>query len=406
MALPRIAGFSLPLIAAAAVGAIAIGVGVALITDSGGSGGDGQVTLGPSVTPGAIGTITAEGEFAYVTTDLRVGLTDAAGNAPQVISDFDGVSRVLWSTDGSLLAAQVTSGRERVVVITPSGEELFEVDGASDPAWSPVGNQLLVLRDSTAVVVDESGVEIRSVPEAAGAVWSPDGSSIAYLRVDDEAMVVPVILDLESGEESLLDDGIEPGDPTYPIAWHPAEDLIAYRDRLYDLSTRDSRPLEGVPVSWSPDGRLLLQTLDRDESVSSTNARLFDFTAGPESLQTREDCYELLAHIVCPIIGFLVRDSVEGEQPWVYLRRWYDWSPDGRTFFYLDPRPFDPILRVYDTLAQRQRSFMIEGEEPDISPDGTHAAFSQGQKLWVLALDESAFQDVVDGIRPQWRPVP
>lgn len=387
MAMPKIAGFSLPFIILAVAAAIGGGVAVALLTEGDGGGGPVFITPTPTSTPGSVGTITAQGEIAYVTSDQKVGLTDPTGAASQVISDFDGVTSVYWSIDGSMLAADVTLGRERVVVITPAGDVLFEVDGAGQPQWSPVDNRLLVVRQADAVVLDDTGAELTVVPSAAGPVWSPDGGSIAYLRIDDGTSTLAMI-DLDTGEESDLRAADADADPSYAIAWRPTGELIAYRDSLYDLATGGSEPLEGVPVSWSPDGRWLLQTLDQAEG-EGTNARLFDFDQDGVAR-----------------IGFYVRDSIQGDPPWVYIQRWLAWNADGTQLVYLDPRPFAPVLRLYNTVddPSQRPDDRIEGVDPDFSPSDTHIAFSQREKLWVYAVDASALVNILDGIRPQWRP--
>jgi Tol biopolymer transport system component len=385
MALPKIAGFSLPLVLAAVAAAIGFGVLLAKLTE--GDGGDNLavITATPTRTPGSVGTITAQGEIAYVTSDQRVGLTDPTGAASQVISDFDGVSAVYWSQDGSMLAADIIMGLERVVVIDPTGEVLFEVVGGSEPVWSPVDNRLAIVRSSEIVVVDSAGSELSVIGDAIAPVWSPDGGSIAYLHIGSEGLATPAIIDLVTGEQSELASNIEPAEPIYPIAWRPSGELIAYKDSLYDLTTGESEQLEGVPVSWSPDGRLLIQTLGRTPE-GRTTVRLFDFNDE-----------------LTPIIGLEVIDSVEGDPPWVYVLRWIDWNPDGTRLLYLDPA--GPALRYYDTVAVTQDRYRgIEGIDPDFSPDGTHVAFSQQEKLWVFPVDASALVHIVDGIRPEWRP--
>lgn len=385
MAMPKIAGFSLPLVIAAVAVAIGSGVLLAMLTEDDGDGGTVFVTPTPTRTPGSAGTITATGEIAYVTSDQRVGLTDPTGAASQVISDFDGVTAVYWSPDGLMLAADVTSGLERVVVLSPSGDQLFEVTGGAHPRWSPVDNRLITLRDREVVVLDASGAELRVIPDATGPAWSPDGGSIAYLRLDDQGLATPAIIDLATGEERQLAPDMEPAEPTYPVAWRPSGDSIAYRDSLYDIATGVSEPLAGVPVSWSPDGRLLLQTLGRTQT-GTTDAQLFDYSQDGR-----------------PVIGFEVPESVEGEPPWVHVKRWIDWNADGSRLVFLDPN--GPAFRYYDTVAIGQDRFRgIEGVNPDLSPAGAHVAFSQREKLWVFAVDGSALVHILDGIRPQWRP--
>lgn len=366
-----------------------LGLVIILVTSCTGdsSPSDDNVTGTPTATPYPTGTITAGGEIAFITPDGQVALTDPTGASTRVISEFDDASEISWSHDGAMLAAEFGGGGAGVAVMSADGQELFRIADAIDPSWAPTDNRLVASREDDLVIVGSSGEEEHVIERATFPEWSPDGSSLAYLKVNADGAALPSLLDIATGEETGFGSEVDPADPVYPIAWHPAGDVIAYKDALYEPATGETRALPGVPVEWSPDGRLLLQTLET-KADGSTTAQLFDFTQGGR-----------------PVIGIDVRPSTQDDPPWLEVRRWTAWSPDSVTFLYLDPQPFRVRARVFDTVEFTQDIFRdIEGVDPDISPAGTHAAFSQGQKLWVFALNGTALVNIVDGTKPAWRP--
>jgi hypothetical protein len=342
-----------------------------------------------SPTPVPSGTITATGSIAYITPEKGLGLIEPDGVAQQVIYDSDEVVAFEWSPDGALIAVDARSGSGRkVVVLTANGDFRFDLAASSEPLWSPIGDRLIVMRADGAVVVDTNGQELATYPGAAMPVWARDGSEIAYLKVASDGMAVPMIVNPDSGVERGFGSDIEPSEPIYPIAWHPAGDVIAYKDALYEPATRTLRPLEGVPVGWSPDGRILLQTTDTDPATGATTAELLDFSRGGRVT-----------------IGLDVRATPLEEPPWLHVNRWIDWSDDGRLLVYLDPQPGRVQVRIYDTVAITQERYQnIQGTEPDVSPSATHVAFFDSGHLWVFALDGTALVNIVGGTYPAWRP--
>jgi Tol biopolymer transport system component len=372
--------------AARASALVSVLVLAAFTACSGDNGGPAGTT---TLTPVPSGTITATGSIAYITPDMELALMNPDGAAQRVIYGDRTVARFSWSPDGSRIAAVVaTGGGPATAVMTPEGEVLFEVVGANDPIWSPLGNQLLTLTEQGLLVVDTSGQEVLTAPTGKRPLWAPDGSQIAYLQTDGEGRGVPVLVDVDSGAEEPLSDSIQPSETDYPALWHPAGDVIAYKDSLYEPGEDISTPTDGVSSQFSPDGRILIQTLGTDATTGATVARMYDFSQGGKA-----------------IIGFDVRQSPEGESPWFYLNRWTDWSSDGRIFLYLDPEVLRPQARIYDTVAVTQERFPnIKGTAPEISPSGTHAAFFDEGKVWVLALDGTALVNVADGTQPSWKP--
>lgn len=374
-----------------AVWAVALLVAFSVIACKGGGSDPPVITSEPSQTPGAVGTITAVGQIAFINIDGQLALTDPDGTAVQVISSLDEVVGFEWSPSGSLIAVEVQGDNGvRVSVLTLDGTVVFELEAAGRPLWSPAGDRLAVQQDDDVLVVDSQGQEIATLSSARRPEWSPDGSQLAYLELDEDGLALPVIVTLADGSNTDFPGDVEPVEPVYPISWHPAGGQLAYRNALYELVTGVVQSLDGVPVSWSPDGRLLLQTRDLDPETGSTGAQLLDFSQDGQV-----------------IVGLDVRPSPSGEAPWLYISRWIDWTADGQTLLYMDPSPFAIQVRIYDTVELRQERYRnIRGDEPDISPSGEHVVFFDEGKVWVLALDASALVDIVEGTRPAWRPEP
>ncbi len=370
---------------------LTFGAVLTAVLAAGCGGSEGEVSLTPTQPPASSPSpITASGKVAYINTDGNLALMNPDGSGVEALTDGGGIEGLRWSPDGSLIAVEGGEGAGfGLRVIGADGGLSFELGDASTPVWSPLGDRLVVSEGSSIAVYDLGGSRLLEVPNATGAEWSPDGKTLAFLRPEEVAggKAVPLLVDVSSGQERPLSDQIEADEPIYPILWHPAGELIAYRDSLYDPATGEKEDLPGVASFWSPDGRLLLVTLGFDAQNNSTTAHLLDFSQGQ------------------PIIGLEVRPTAEVTPAWLYIHRWTAWSPDSRYLVYIDPDPFRPRVRIYDTVAVTQDILRdIKGERPSVSPDGRHAAFMFEGKVWILALDGSVLQDVSEGSYPAWQP--
>ncbi len=345
---------------------------------------DAPGTATPTTSPRP--SLTATGRILFITTEGDLASMDPNGGDRKQITEEGGVSGFEQSPDGSMIALEIA---DAVRVIDPAGEQLFEISAAADPLWSPTLNRLAMTSGTGLLIAGDSGETVLELPDSVRPAWAPDGERLAYVRLE-AGKGTPAIVEVSSGNQAPLAAEIEPHDPVYPIAWHPAGNTIAYRDALFEPATSTKVALPGVPVNFSPDGRMLMVVIGPDPSTIGTPARLLDMTQGGT-----------------PVIGLDVRPALDGEPPWLFILRWTDWSPDGRLLFYADPEGFRPRVRIYDTIEITQDSYRgIRGENPELSADSTHATFMYENKVWVLANDGSALLDNGPGLAPSWQVTP
>ena len=325
-----------------------------------------------------------------LTTDARVAFIDTAGNVAIMNADGSGVTALTTgggatslatSADASLIAAEFATG---VRVFDAAGRLLFERQGAASPTWATGAPRLAVAVGDAVLGLDAAGELEVTVEHARRASWSPDGTRLAVMELVGENGT-PVIVDAATGAKSPLSAEIEPHIPAYPIAWHPNGVAIAYRDRLYDLSTETQATLPGIAVGWSPDGRMLMVTLPSDPSSGITTVRLLDATQGLKE-----------------VIGMEAPASTV-EPGWLYVQRWVDWSPDGTRLVYMDPAVGQERVRVFNTVQISQDIHRnIKGELPDISPEGEFIVFMDTARVWLLPVDGSALQVIAEGTQAHW----
>lgn len=331
------------------------------------------------------------GKIAYIDVDGNLALINPDGSEATVLTEGGGVAAFRWSPDGSLIAVEGGEGAGAAVrVLGVEGDLAFELPGASDPVWSPNGDRLVVTEGSGLGVYDLGGARVAEIADATGAAWSSDGATLAFMRPEGDAdKGVPMLLDLAAGQESPLSGDIQAADLTFPIAWRPGGEMVAWGNAVYDLAAGEKVELPGLANSWSPDGRILVVTLEFQPTSDSTPAHL---------LYASED--------FVPRIGLDVRVDPEGTPAWLYIKRWLAWSPDGRYLLYLDPRPSRTAARVYDTAEIAQDiSFGVTGERPSVSSNGRHIVFMDGGNVWLGTLfDADQAPVLVQGSNPAWQP--
>jgi dipeptidyl aminopeptidase/acylaminoacyl peptidase len=377
-----------------------------------------QATETPAASPQpSPSPITATGKIAYIGDGVHLWLTNPDGSGQATIFEEAAVQSFEWSPDGSLIAivhrpADDPAALTDVAVIDIEGSVVFRVEEASAPVWSPDGDRVALQRPHPNAppggysrqewpprieVYDRGGSVVQEIAEAVNPAWSPDGTELAVLQIPQKegspesgtTQGFPVLVDLETGDDRPLSPDIEEHALVYPVAWHPAGELIAYRDGVFDFETGEKVDLSGVPVFWSPNGRLLFMTFEFNPDYNATPGQLWDLEQGK------------------PLIGLDIRDAETDEPPWLYIQRWTAWTPNGRFLMYLDPNPDRYLFRLYDTEEISQKRYPnIKGEAPSPAPDGMHAVFMDEGNIWVFVLAGTALEDIADGTFPAWQPQP
>ena len=194
-----------------------------------------------------------------------------------------------WSPNGGQITfARTVEGsgyppRVQLMLIGADGhteQVLFECPTTClDPRWSPDGELIAFGMDGRIWTVHRDGSNPREVSrERVGAAeipsWSPDGDSLVYWAIPEAEPVsqiteaVFVVVDLSTGEETIVLSGVSLGAPD----WFPLSSSILYSDQpapqkrwtlfTLDLETGEARRLIPLDLEynlfdavWSPDGR-------------------------------------------------------------------------------------------------------------------------------------------------------
>lgn len=249
-------------------------------------GGEGLYLVDPSVGSTAAVPETADVLDAAWSPDgtrLAMTLWGVEGLTPSVYTmNPDGSDRELvvrnassptWSPDGESLAfvRETYSNQEeettQLVVANSDGEEerVLLTDSVllvSTPAWSPDGRLIAFVGDGGRIeLVSPDGKKRRGFDIGASGTnlsWSPDSSRLAYDTYVSESRHVVVVLDLATGEETLLT-GEQEG--AQAPEWSPEGDQIAFLSMSLRAKepTTTSHSCGGEPYDmqlWSmrPDG--------------------------------------------------------------------------------------------------------------------------------------------------------
>ena len=211
-----------------------------------------------------------------------IALIRPGGGSPTQIAtpaDAGLVNSLDWAPDGARLVAALDGpgcgacAELYVVTVAEGTWQLIplaqDVRDVSFPAWSPVGDRILVgaARDDRALygaasllVVDIRAGTLTSVDTDADfpgpASWSPDGSRIAFGRRLERAVDVFLVRGDRTNLERLTttdDAAAYPVSTKHPV-WSPKGDALAV-----SVNTPDGRPpsLSILPVSGGPPTKLI-----------------------------------------------------------------------------------------------------------------------------------------------------
>lgn len=263
-----------------------------------------------------------------------------------------GAGRIAYIRNGDLWTAFV-DGTDPVALFTSGSEEAV-------PAWSPDGTRIAFRsnRDgnSEIYVIDEDGANLSrlTVDNAVDTnpTWSPDGRFIVYRSLRDG-----------NAEIKLLD----------------TENLRAPAINLSNNSANDYTP------DWSADGRVIVFTSNR-----AGNYEIWKMDAdGKNQLQ-------------------VTSNGAANYAPSV--------APDGMQIVFATDKDPGAGYDIYSINIDGSQQAKIFGDGkfnmyPQYSPDGKWILFSTGsgtksndRKIYLMNIQGSALQFVVDGDQPAWQP--
>ncbi|KHK93623.1 alpha/beta hydrolase family protein [Novosphingobium malaysiense] len=288
-----------------------------------------------------------------------------------------------------------------------TADDLFKLDGVTDPEISPDGSQIAYVRSSADIMTDKVVPSIwladvrsgRQRPLVAGPgshfspAWSPDGKRLAYVSSDGSGSPQLYVLWLASGAKVKV---TELPDSPGSLAWSPDGTRIAYTMRV----PGDAMELGGAPDD-KPEGAKWAEPLQIIDRV------IYRFD-GAGYLPAGFD------HI------FVV--SANGGAPRQVTFGNYDdggplsWSPDGRRIVFSANRHEDwerdiNNSEVYSVdVATSAITPLTTRQGPDnlakLSPDGRHIAYVgfddvnrsyENNDLYVMSADGSGSRLLTSG---------
>ena len=348
---------------------------------------------------------------------LLVALTACAQSRRLELSDFlkiTSVSDPQISPDGKTIVVVVSrpnleqnrNERELLQIDIASGAQhalTFERKTAGSPRWSPGGDRLAFLANDGAgkdakpqiFVLSMAGGEARKIIDAPNGIeqfaWRPNGQEIAYVTSDEHE---------NKKEIEKHNDAFEVGDNDYLVTEAPTPSHLwlisadggkAKRLTSGAWSLPKSAPPgpPASPISWSPDGKLLLFTRQEHPhqgDADLTTLQVFNMDTGEYHRLTKHEKFE----------GFGM------------------FSPDGSRIAYWYPRDADPnneneifvtqasggdgadTTRAIDRNLQRiiwmpdGNSLLVGGN------DGTQVS------LWLQPLNGPAKKLTLGDVSPSW----
>ncbi len=340
---------------------------------------------------------------------LPLSAQDPPLNLTPGLGDFN--EGAAWSPDGRSIAFMSRSRsilNSRIYVVQADGSQRVQLtDGTRydlNPVWSPDGTRIAFnsrLRDSResriyTMAPDGSQIRAISTPIDMGwhstPAWSPDGTQMAFVVHTPNAADI-YVADVESGEIRQITS--HPEIDEHPF-WSPdgtlgfvskregghgdlfrllpsgdVENLTnhAARDVLWFFSTAGTNP-------WSPDGKWILFSSDRDSAIGSGDV----YILGVDDGSVRRLTFSRLTEFR------------------------FTWAPDSRriAYDYADEQGRDDlyVLDIESGGLTRVTDEDYRGQRPVWSPDGTRLAYvsfsDQRSDIYVMSADRAVESLVPD----------
>ncbi|GIM97365.1 WD40 repeat domain-containing protein [Paractinoplanes toevensis] len=269
----------------------------------------------------------------------------------------------------------------------------------SRPAIPPAGSATSTLPDRLGLPAFGS----RGVAGlgAASVVYSGYGGRFGpfFDDADTFALVGAATEDYRTLHTGLIEDG---------VLLSPDGTVVAIPEQLVDLRTGDQRPLPGVPVAWSPDGRRIVVQGTRLRIVDVTTDATIDlgpadeWTSAAWSPDGRRLAYEQDHRIIVADESGRALGSFVPPGGSVLAGKGA-WAPDGRALALLPSETRSWALRWFDPADGREVSGpdlpAIDGEIFGGSllgwrPDGSALAFVAANQPRLLALTPGTAEPV------------
>lgn len=345
-----------------------------------------------------------------------------------------------WSPDSRTLAFQAgMPGRSDISdiwVVGVDGTGLRHiVSGASQPAWSPSGEQIAFTAqprpaqgiDTYIAVVSADGSGRRALTTGMpqwddSPVWSPDGRSLLFVRGNGGAPYDLYRISVSgAGLRKLATSG--PDAVLWSQSWSPDGRSIVFakNSAIFRASATGKglrRLAAGEYPAWSPDGKSVAFVTKKrlrivragggrprtiyDDSPSfvqgdvvwSRNGRRVTFG----SMLTRNDHEIFVVGAEGGRARPLTRNAVNDRLP--------VWSPGRRTIAFVRGGiriGKEGRIWLMTSSGARQRA-LVRGSHPTWAPDGTRIAFSRNGKVWTLPVRGGPARRVASGAKPRWSP--